>query len=130
MLAKGWAALPAEASTGDVHVVESAPYDWLFSRCSGLIHYGGAGTTHAGLRWGRPTLVCPVFGDQPFWGHMVERIGVGPMPIPLSRLNVDLLKAALRELQSKSLQDKAVALSKNIQMEGGAQTAADLIEAA
>jgi UDP:flavonoid glycosyltransferase YjiC (YdhE family) len=61
---------------------------------------------------------------------MVERIGVGPSPIPLSRLNVDLLEAALRELQSKSLQDKAVALSKNIQMEGGAQTAADLIEAA
>jgi UDP:flavonoid glycosyltransferase YjiC (YdhE family) len=60
---------------------------------------------------------------------MVERIGVGPSPIPLSRLNVDPLEAALRELQSKSLQDKAVALSKNIQMEGGAQTAADLIEA-
>ena len=95
-----------------------------------MIHHGGAGTTHAGLRWGRPTLVCPVFGDQLFWGRMVERIGVGPSPIPLSRLNVDLLKAALRELQSKSLQDNAVALSKNIQMEGGAETAADLIEAA
>jgi sterol 3beta-glucosyltransferase len=130
VLAKGWGSLPAEASTGDVHVVESAPHDWLFSRCSGVIHHGGAGMTHAGLRWGRPTLVCPVIGDQPFWGLMVERIRVGPSPIPLGRLNVDLLKAALRELQSKSLQDKAVALSKNIQMEGGAQTAADLIEAA
>ena len=114
MLAKGWGALSAEASTGEVHVVESAPHDWLFSRCSGVIHHGGAGTTHEGLRWGR----------------MVERIGVGPSPIPLSRLNVDLLKAALRELQSKSLQDNAVALSKTIQMEGGAETAADLIEAA
>ncbi len=75
-------------------------------------------------------MVCQVFGDYPFWGRMVERICVGPSPIPPRRLNVDLLKATLRELQSKPLQDKAVALSKNIQMEGGAETAADLNEAA
>ena len=112
--AKRWGALLAEAITGDVHVVESAPHDGLFSRCSGVIHHVGASMTHAGLHWGR----------------MVERIRVGPSPIPLSRLNVDILKATLRELQPKPLQDKAVALSKNIQMEGGAETAADLNEAA
>ena len=107
-------ALPAEAITGDVHVVESAPLDGLFSRCSGVIYHVGARMTHAGLHWGR----------------MVERIRVGPSPIPLSRLNVNILKATLRELRSKPLQDKPVALSKNIQMEGGAETAADLNEAA
>ena len=130
VLAKGWGVLPAKASTGDVHVVESAPHDGLFSSCSGVIHHVGASMTPAGLRWCRPTLVCPVFSDHPFWGRMVERIRVGPSPVPLSRLNVDILNAASRELQSKSLQDKAVALSKNIPMEGGAETAADLIEAA
>jgi hypothetical protein len=40
-----------------------------------VIHHGGAGTTAAGLRYGLPTLVCPFFGDQPFWGAMVEKAG-------------------------------------------------------
>ena len=30
VLTKGWGELSAEASTGDAHVVESAPHDWLF----------------------------------------------------------------------------------------------------
>jgi hypothetical protein len=28
---------------------------------------GGAGTVAAGLRAGKPTMVCPFFGDQFFW---------------------------------------------------------------
>ena len=36
----------------------------------------------AGLRCGRPTIVVPFFGDQPFWGERVHSQGVGPPPIP------------------------------------------------
>jgi sterol 3beta-glucosyltransferase len=130
VLAKGWGALSAAASSKDIHVVDSAPHEWLFPRCSAVIHHGGAGTTHEGLRWGRPTLVCPVFGDQPFWGHVIEKMAAGPAPVALNKLSVECLVEALRELRSGPIQDKAASLGKLIQSEGGAVAAADLIEAA
>lgn len=127
VVARGWGALSGAATGDDIHVIDGAPHDGLFPRCRAVVHHGGAGTTHEGLRWGRPTLVCPVFGDQPFWGRAVERLGAGPAPIPLKRLDVDRLAAALRDLQSPSLQEKAVALREQIQSEAGAEAAADLI---
>ena len=130
ILATGWGALCGAVSAEDLYVVESTPHDWLFPRCGAVVHHGGAGTTHEGLRWGRPTLVCPVFGDQPFWGRTVEEMGAGPVPIPLRSLNEDRFSAALRHLQAKSVQQGALSLSGRIQREGGAEAAADLIEAA
>jgi hypothetical protein len=43
------------------------PHDWLFPRMGAVVHHGGAGTVAAGLRAGKPTLICPFFGDQFFW---------------------------------------------------------------
>ncbi len=42
----------------------AAPHDWLFPRCAGCVHHGGAGTTAAGLMAGLPTTVVYFFGDQ------------------------------------------------------------------
>lgn len=127
VVAKGWGALSGAAAGDDIHVIDGAPHDWLFPRCRAVVHHGGAGTTHEGLRWGRPTLVCPVFGDQPFWGRAVARLGVGPAPLPLKRLDVDGLSASLRDLQSPTLQEKAHALSERVRSEAGVEAAAELI---
>ncbi len=128
ILAKGWGALSEVPASDDVHIVDSLPHDWLFPRCRAVVHHGGAGTTHAGLRWGRPTLICPLFGDQPFWGRMVARLGVGPAPLPLKRLTQERLAAALRELQSAQVRHKAQVLGDRMAEEGGTETAANLIE--
>lgn len=52
----------------------------------------------AGLRAGLPALICPFFGDQPFWGKRVYQLGVGPEPIPQKKLSVESLTRALRRL--------------------------------
>ncbi|HIC80237.1 MAG TPA: glycosyltransferase, partial [Kiloniellaceae bacterium] len=79
VLATGWGGLAAgiadDLTAAEVHVLETAPHAWLFPRCSAVVHHGGAGTTHEGLRWGRPSILCPVFGDQPFWGRRVLQAG-------------------------------------------------------
>lgn len=49
---------------------------------SAVCHHGGAGTTAAGLRAGKPTIIVPFFGDQFFWGHVIEKSGAGPCPLP------------------------------------------------
>ena len=61
-----------------------------------VCHHGGAGTTAAGLRAGKPTIIVPFFGDQFFWGTMVNKSGAGPPPIPGKRLNVDDLIEAFK----------------------------------
>lgn len=43
------------------------PHDWLMPQMCAVVHHGGAGTVAAGLRAGKPTFVCPFFGDQFFW---------------------------------------------------------------
>ena len=50
-----------------------------------MVHHGGAGTTAAGLKAAKPTLVCPFFGDQFFWGEMVRRSGAGCAPCPIAQ---------------------------------------------
>ncbi|KAL1529024.1 hypothetical protein AB1Y20_010344 [Prymnesium parvum] len=88
-----------EGSTENVFVLGNCPHDWLFPRVAACVHHGGAGTVAASLRAGRPTLVCPFFGDQHLWGAMVHRCGAGPSPIPIKRLSASNLAAAFRALQ-------------------------------
>ena len=127
ILAKGWGALSEAAASQQVHIVDSVPHDWLFPRCRAVVHHGGAGTTHEGLRWGRSTLICPLFGDQPFWGRTVARLDVGPAPLPLKRLTEARFSVALRELLSAQVRHKAQTLGERIAEERGADAAADLI---
>ena len=78
-----------------VFILPNIPHDWLFSRVSAVCHHGGAGTTAIGLRLGKPTIVVPFFGDQPFWGRMVQLSGAGPQPIKQGKMNIERLKAAI-----------------------------------
>ncbi|MFC5139091.1 glycosyltransferase [Actinomycetospora rhizophila] len=91
IVATGWGGLTAgDAPSGDVLVVDAVPHDWLFDRVAAVVHHGGAGSTAAGLRAGKPTLVCPFLGDQPFWGARVRALGAGPPPLPAGELGAGL----------------------------------------
>lgn len=128
ILARGGDGLRLETQDPSVFVIEGAPHDWLFERVAAVVHHGGAGTTGAGLRAGRPTLICPFFGDQPFWGARVAVIGAGPEPIPQKKLSVDELAAALDRLtQDEHLRRRAAGLAVEIRAEDGIRTAVELI---
>lgn len=131
IIARGWGGLdPDPAETPEsVLTIESAPHDRLFPRVAAVVHHGGCGTTAAGLRAGRPSLICPLFGDQPFWARKLQALGVGPSPIPQKKLNVENLSAALRELTTDtSMREKAAALGRRIRSEDGVANAVDFIE--
>lgn len=61
----------------EIHVIKSAPHDWLFGQIDAAAHHGGSGTTGASLRAGIPTIIRPFFGDQYFFASRVEDLGVG-----------------------------------------------------
>jgi hypothetical protein len=88
---------------------------------SAVVHHGGAGTTAAGIATGKPTVVVPFFGDQPFWGAMVARAGAGPLPIPYKQLTADKLAAALIEALKPETLERAKELGFKIKEENGCE---------
>ena len=87
---------------------------------SACVHHGGAGTTGASLRAGKPSVICPFFGDQPFWAKRVEDLGVGPKAIERRKLSSDVLAAAIVEATSNpSMLRHAAELGEAIRAEDG-----------
>jgi sterol 3beta-glucosyltransferase len=129
VIAAGWGGLKA-ASQGNIFAIDAAPHDWLFPRMSAVVHHGGAGTTAAGLRAGKPTIICPFFGDQPFWGERVRTLGVGPAPLPQKKLNAANLANAITEATTnKVMRDKAEAIGAALRAEDGVRAAVEAVQA-
>jgi sterol 3beta-glucosyltransferase len=124
VLVTGWGGLDPstvpERLRERVHAVPSVPFAWLFPRSAAVVHHGGAGTTAEAVRAGVPSLICPFFGDQPFWGSRVARLGAGPRPTPQRRLTALRLAAALRTMvEDRAMRGRAAALGAEVSAEDG-----------
>ncbi|CAF0746962.1 unnamed protein product [Adineta steineri] len=89
-------ATDADQLPSNIFRIGNVPHDWLFQYVSAVCHHGGAGTTAAGLRAGRPTIIVPFFGDQFFWGNVIEKSGAGSRPLPGKSITADQLADAFR----------------------------------
>ncbi|EQL34730.1 hypothetical protein, variant 1 [Blastomyces dermatitidis ATCC 26199] len=123
LVSKGWGGFGAEEFEipEGVFMIGNCPHDWLFKRVSCVVHHGGAGTTAAGIALGKPTVVIPFFGDQPFWGSMVAKAGAGPKPIHHKELTADNLAAAITAALEPGAKRKAEELGAKISHEQGVQ---------
>jgi UDP:flavonoid glycosyltransferase YjiC (YdhE family) len=72
--------------------------------------------------------VVPFAADQPFWGARVHAIGAGPQPIPVKKLTVQKLSAALVEAEGDAIRNGAQAASWKIRAENGVKAAVKMIE--
>ena len=116
----GWGRLGACGKLPkDVFLIGNCPHDWLFSKVSCVVHHGGAGTTSAGIVLGKPTVIVPFFGDQPFWGNMVARSRAGPEPIPYKRLTAGTLANAIQKALEPDTICRAAALGERLKDEKG-----------
>ncbi|MCJ8509876.1 glycosyltransferase [Rhizobium lemnae] len=131
IIATGWGGLDKTIGHDAKHtiVIEHAPHDWLFERVAMAVHHGGAGTTHAVARAGLPSVVMPVFGDQPFWASCLRRRGVAPAPIPREKATFKKLLKAFETALSESMQAKAKDLRNEIQRQDGVGRAISVLEA-
>ncbi len=130
VLAQGWGGLELDDSvqSESVMFIEAAPHGWLFPQVNAVVHHGGCGTTAAGLLAGKPSIICPFFGDQPFWGRHVERLGVGPSPLPQSKITVDRLCRAIDStVNDSTMLENAAALGSRLSMEDGTSNAVAFI---
>lgn len=127
VLGSGWTGLGADLGN-DVHVVGDTPHQHLFPRMAAVIHHGGAGTTHTAARAGVPQVVVPFFADQPFWGRRVNAAGIGPAPLPRTRLAVESLAERIGSAVAPGHSARAEAVGRILAAERGTETAVGVIE--
>jgi UDP:flavonoid glycosyltransferase YjiC (YdhE family) len=122
IVSKGWGGIGGDAAgiPEGIFMLGNCPHDWLFRRVSAVVHHGGAGTTAAGIKAGKPTVVVPFFGDQIFWGTMVAKAGAGPAPITFKTLTAENLAAAIQEALRPETTARAKELGEKMKEEKGA----------
>jgi sterol 3beta-glucosyltransferase len=125
----GWDGWSVAERSPDRLFLQSAPHDWLFPRCSAIIHHGGAGTTAAALRSGRPNLVLPLAVDQPFWAGCIHACGASPAPLAARTLTAAQVAAAVGQaLESEAIRRNAASLGAAIRSEAGLEKAIEIID--
>lgn len=120
VLATGWGGLTADNAPEGVFVLDDVPHDWLLPQVAAVVHHGGAGTTAAAFRAGKPAVICPFVADQPFWGRRAAALGVGPAPISQYQLTAERLAEAIgRAVNDVEMGERAAALGEIIRAEDG-----------
>ncbi len=129
IVATGWGGLEQAETPETVHIIPGAPHEALFKLVKAVVHHGGAGTTHTGLKAGRPTFICYSAFDQPYWGRRLHALGLGPKPQAIKRLQASRFAAGLAELTStESYQTRAKEMAETFAAEDGIANAVRVIE--
>ena len=117
---KGWATLSGIPSHPNLFVLDSANHEWLLPKCSSAIIHGGAGTLAAVLKAKIPLVVISVFGDQPWWGSIIESKRLG-IHIPFKKITTARLLAALAIIQTNEYLSNIHKMGEEIRLENGLQ---------
>jgi sterol 3beta-glucosyltransferase len=128
LIATAGGALQRLEGQPDMHFIAGAPHDRLFPLMQATMHHGGAGTTGAALRAGKPTAIVPFIGDQPFWARRIAALGAGPAALDKRKMTVDELAGAFRTMQAPTMRQRAAELGAAIRSERGVDEAMDFME--
>ena len=127
ILYSNWGDLSIAELPAGILKITQTPHAWLFPHMAAVVHHGGAGTTAAALRAGKPSIVVPFFGDQAFWAERVFELGTGPRPIPRKQLDKQRLKQAiLSAVGNEGMRGRAAQLGESLRAEDGVQRAVEI----
>jgi UDP:flavonoid glycosyltransferase YjiC (YdhE family) len=120
-----------EASVdGDTLGIGPVDHRALFPHAAAVVHHGGAGTTHAAVAAGVPSIVIPHVGDQPFWAMRLHRLGAAPAPLAAKDVSADQVAARVTVATGEPMRRTAEALGQALRTEDGLATAVGLLERA
>jgi UDP:flavonoid glycosyltransferase YjiC (YdhE family) len=94
------------------------PYDWIFPKVYAVMHHGGSGTTHLGLKFGCATLIIPHILDQHVWNKIVYDLGAGPLGIKIGKIAKENIEPKILILMNDSrFREKARQIQKRMSKE-------------
>ncbi|MGO1385012.1 MAG: glycosyltransferase [Arachnia sp.] len=125
-------ALPGGPVNDWVHNAPGVPHGLLMRHLQAVVHHGGAGTTHAAMAAGVPSMVVPHLGDQGYYARRVQALGAGPRGVPRWRLTTSVLTRQLRTLivgaSAQRFAEAASRVSTALGAEDGCGAAVDELE--
>jgi len=120
--------LKAFAQSDCLHFEDTIPYAWILQRADAVVHHGGSGTTHLGLKYGCPTLILPHILDQFGWNTLVHRAGAGPKGVAVNKLSRQKLMSLLQDLMyNPAYLAKANQLSQKMHREAAKNNLTDIL---
>ena len=125
LMSRGWAELVLVDKSEDCFIIGEINQQALFPRVAAVVHHGGAGTTTASALAGKPQVVLPQFGDQPYWASRVQTLGIGWMQ---KTSTLESLSEALEIALRPETATRALEISSGIRIDG-AMRAANLLRA-
>jgi vancomycin aglycone glucosyltransferase len=130
IVAGGWAALDRLVEPDeDLIAVRDVSHDALLPRIAAVVHHGGAGTTTAAARAGRPQVIVPHILDQFYWGRRVEVLGIGPRALPVQLVTADVLAERVdRAVNDPRIAARAATLGQAMRGRDGIDAAVELLE--
>jgi sterol 3beta-glucosyltransferase len=130
ILQAGWAKLGECDLGAGILPVGYVPHSWLFEHASCVVHHGGAGTTAAVLRAGKPQVIVWHLADQPLWGSLLQRRGLAPRPVNVRKLTAAWLDRALDRAHDPAVVGRARAVGEAIRAEDGVGNAVRILSRA
>jgi UDP:flavonoid glycosyltransferase YjiC (YdhE family) len=116
--ASGGLIKPDKIDSELIYFVSQIPYDWILPKMYGVIHHGGAGTTHLALKYGCATMIVPHVIDQFVWNKIIHKKGIGPKGIKIGAISTKKLEQKILELiNNKSFKKRAEQISLNMEQE-------------
>ena len=128
IISQGWANLARADAGVDCLSVGDIAHDALFARVAAIVHHGGAGTTTAAARAGKPQVVLPHTYDQFYWADRVRSLGIGVAGPEHAHLTVDALIPALQDCLRPAIAANAPTLARRVVSSGAARAARRLID--
>lgn len=128
ILLRGWADLALIDNDPDCIAIGEVNHQALFKRVGGIVHHGGAGTTHAATRAGAPQVIIPQNYDQHYWAARIEQLGIGVAHAALSP-TADSLTNALEFVLRPDMSARAKAVAPAVRTDGTLIAARRLINA-
>lgn len=124
---KGWSVMPNLKAHPNLFEVNYINHEWLFPQCMCAIVHGGAGTTAAVLKAKLPLIIVSVFGDQPWWGNIIQNKQLG-VHIPFKQITTKKLLKAIAFVQTPQVIKNVNNIGETIEQESGLKNTLNAIE--
>ena len=128
IISQGWGELSFVEGRNDCMSIGDVNHEMLFGRVAAIVHHGGAGTTMAAARSGKPQVVVPHTYDQYYWARRVARLGIGVSGPQAKDLEADRLVDALRRCVEPEVASAARTLALRIELYGARNAAERLMK--